>query len=109
MSDDEKLGEVVTPDFGSSRLDVKQRTLNECRHTRVIVDPKLRRVECRDCEEILDPIEVLVQYASKERQFQYRREALQKMADRVDKLAAEEKRIKARIRRAEKKVVKWKS
>ena len=103
MSEDEKLAEVVVGNFGSARLDIKSRTINECRHTRVVVDPKLRRVECRDCEEILDPVEVLVQYANKERQFHYRREALHDIQERVKGLAAEEKRIKARIRRAEKK------
>jgi|GEM_PF-4401895 len=106
MSDEDKLAEVVVGNFGSARLDIKPRMINECRHTRVRVDPKLRRVECRDCEEILDPVEVLLQYANKERQFRYRREALDDIQHRVKDLAAEEKRIKARIRRAEKKVSK---
>lgn len=102
MNDDENDG-VIVADFGSARIDLKKRTFNECRHTRVIVDPRLRRVECRDCGETLDPVEVLLQYANKERQFHYRREALDKMQERVRELATEEKRIKSRIMYAERK------
>jgi len=104
MGDGENLGDVVTPDFGSARLDVKRRRPGDCKHTRVIVDPVLRRVECRDCESVVDPIQVLVQYAEGERNFQYRQESIDRLAKRVKELAAEEKRIKARIYRAKKKI-----
>jgi len=102
MSDD-RDDKVVSPNFGAPNLDVRRRSFGDCRHVRVLVDADLRRVECRECGEILDPIEVLLQFASKERQFSYRKDALENIQRRVQELSKEERRIKARISRAKKK------
>lgn len=40
----------------------KQRDFDGCQHHKHEVDLKLRRVTCQDCGEILDPIEVILQY-----------------------------------------------
>jgi hypothetical protein len=110
MSDDDfetpKMGEVVSPDFGSDRLEIKQISHGGCRHSRVLVDPELRRVICKECDVTLDPIEVLLEYASFERRFQYRRETMNDMREKILELQAEEKRIKSRIKYAKKKAKK---
>jgi len=100
----EKDNNILTPDFGAGRVEIKRSSFGDCRHTRVIVDPKLRRVTCRDCDEVLDPIEVIIQTANKERQYQYRREAVLELTRKIDELKKEEKRVKARLTRAKKKV-----
>jgi len=102
--EEEKGGDLVEPDFGAINLGIKERVFCGCKHLRVILDPDLRQIECRDCKKVLDPIEVLLQYAMKERQLHYRRETVRDLDCRIEKLSAEEKRIKSRIRYAKEKV-----
>jgi len=95
---DDKLN-VLTPDFGSSRLELKQ-IAKRCNHSRIVVDPTMRQVECKDCGAIIDPIHALVQFAEKERRFQYSREEVLRAQERVKDLKVEEKKIKSRIKYA---------
>lgn len=100
MSDDEKMGDILKPDFSAVRLEIKGKSFPGCRHNRIVVDPELRKIACKACGETLDPVQVLYQYAIKERQFQNSCDRMRDIAKRIGELKTEEKRIKSRIRYA---------
>jgi hypothetical protein len=59
--------EIIDLRPGQPRLEVKQRVYSGCQHVAVLVDEVLRRVTCKTCDELLDPVEVLLEYAHHER------------------------------------------
>lgn len=73
-----------------------------CTHQNVLVEESTREVTCARCDVVLDAFAVLLQYASQERRFDWASEAAQQelkvRQDRIEQLAAEEKRLKSRIR-----------
>lgn len=77
-----------------------RRTERYCLHPAVLVYEDCYRVECAECEEPLDPYNVLLQYARKERNFQWTREEQRKLDAEIADLKREEKRVKARLERA---------
>jgi hypothetical protein len=92
---------IVRPKFGTA-LTVDDRP-HKCKHKSVEVGSKKRIVVCNACGEYLDAFEILLQYAYDERRFSYHRGELDSIHKKVDELKAEEKRVKARLRRATKK------
>lgn len=40
-----------------------------CRHCNFEIFPQTREVRCKDCGEIVDPFDVIMQYAEEERRF----------------------------------------
>jgi hypothetical protein len=45
-------------------LDVVKPALKDCKHGQRTVDPILRTVKCRKCNELLDPVQVLIEIAT---------------------------------------------
>lgn len=86
----------------------KHSTVN-CRwHLAVTVDEVARKVECRWCGEVLDAVDVLLQFAHKERQFAYSVNTLREeqilMRKEVDVLRRERSRLRSDIKALKAKV-----
>lgn len=103
-------GQVI--DFARARkeatlLPARREGTRYCRHRNVSVDSHARAVWCRSCDAPLDPFTVLWQYANDERAFMHEdldlRKQRDQLAEEVAQLRREEKNVKARIRRWEKK------
>jgi hypothetical protein len=89
------------------RLDIKKYGEEKfCQHNYIEVGQYSREVRCQTCHAALDPTDVIIQFANKERSFEHTREAAQQLGDRVTLLKKQEKNIKARIRNAEKRLAK---
>jgi len=80
----------------------------QCRHTRFLVDPKLRTVECTHCGATVDPVDAMLtvgndweRYAGWVAHAKSERTRLEKL---VLELKAEEKRVKSRLRRAQRRL-----
>jgi vacuolar-type H+-ATPase subunit I/STV1 len=93
--------EILRPKFGTT-LTVDDRP-HKCKHHSVEVGSKKRIVVCTACGEYLDAFEILLQYAYDERRFNYHRGQLAEIEKKIAELQAEEKRVKARLKRATKK------
>ena len=102
MSDDSDTGsgDVVSVDFAGPRLGIKPRTYRECKHPLIDVNECLWRIECRSCGEVLDAVHVLLEMAKLERSCAHWTNAEARAKESLALLKDEEKRIKARIRRA---------
>lgn len=74
-----------------------------CAHRAVQVDEEKREVTCRSCGRVLDAFNVLLEYATNERNLVSRRkmlgEKLQRLHDEVERLKRDEKNIRARLAR----------
>src|ERR1035438_4444385 len=53
----------------------------ECRHIAVFVDPEMRVVTCQNCRAALDPFQVVLEMAHKERRWLYDLEEWEAMRD----------------------------
>lgn len=71
-----------------------------CRHMSVLINETRRTIECARCEAQLDPFSVLVEYARHERTFSWAEKNLLDIRRRVEELKKEERRVKARVKRA---------
>lgn len=70
-------------------------------HGQVQVNKDRRRVTCAKCGSDLDPIEVLWWLATKERELVSKRELTRALDKRIMQLQDEERRVKARLKRAQ--------
>lgn len=108
------MTEIIEVDFKPAKSEdidepsmrVKSRYGRDCNHGKTIVDEVLRRINCKDCNETLDPIEVLLEFAhDRERRWHARLAAVHEL-DRLHKEIEELKRVrrnlKAQVRRASK-------
>lgn len=95
-------GRVITGAFGESPT-AEVVGYRFCRHPRYTLDTEERAVLCRDCKEVLDPFNILVQFAEGERRALSYKKSLEETRGELDELRAEEKRIKARTRNASRK------
>lgn len=98
--------DVIEVDFKHRcSLELKEPTPGGgCRHLKLKVDAEMRTVECSLCGVVLDPVQVLIDFARKERKLGYTHQAMKDARGRLRNLEDEERRIKSRIRRAEKKL-----
>lgn len=84
-------------------LDIRTRgTHRHCAHWHISVYEDSRTVECRDCETVIDPVDVILRFARKEmslRQFEDRSE----QRARIDALEKQERNAKERLRKAQRK------
>lgn len=71
-----------------------------CCHARTEVDDNKRTVTCRDCKASLDAFDVLLRIANQEMQLLYMRDKVHALREQVFELQKEERRIKARLKRA---------
>jgi ribosomal protein S27E len=75
-------------------ISIKARTyydkaaINECEHNQVIVDEDLWAVECKDCEEKLDPIRFLIRLAHNESREEFRIQKLRNEYKRITDILA---------------------
>ena len=96
---------VIEADFtnsGSTHLIIKPRK-HICRHLPCTIDVDHRLVECLLCGAVLDPFQVLLEFASQQRSCENYVSKAQKIRASIDALTDEERRLKARIRSARKK------
>ena len=101
MSDDDNihyLGPPRTPTTG-----VKDHSYRDCKHLHIITDRKRRTIQCEDCKEVLDPFDVVYEYAGGERMYHHWRAEETRVRRRLYQLKEEEKRVKARTRNASRK------
>lgn len=56
----------------------------KCQHMRMTVDDELATVKCDDCGEKLNPVSVLVRFATEETQLERRRESLTALHQKLD-------------------------
>ena len=73
---------------------IRERTSQTCKHSQILVDVESREISCEACEKVLDPFNVILEMAYKER-----RETgdVRGMREWVAELRAEEKRLRRRI------------
>jgi len=64
--------------FSNVPIERKRPRLNSCKHKLLWIDEELRQVQCRSCETLLDPFQVLLDQASGYRQTDYRISELEK-------------------------------
>jgi uncharacterized small protein (DUF1192 family) len=114
MSDDGKIidfAEARKRVAGGSTLDVmeaRDKTGKWCTHKHILVGRDFGVVECSDCGVALNAHEVLLGFANEERRFWFDNKIaineLERLRKSIAELKAEEKRIKARVRRAQQSV-----
>jgi hypothetical protein len=98
---------VVNVDFGGgggTQTSVKH-TLSPraCKHVHFELDEQTRVVRCKDCSAELNPFQLLLEYAKRERYWRYYDTEVRKCVTRINDLKSEEQRIKARTRGASRK------
>lgn len=74
-----------------------------CAHERIEIEHFQRKVICIKCRAVLDPFDVLLQYARKERVAAYTDESVRETRKRLAVLEAEERLTKARLKNAKRK------
>jgi len=90
---------IIKLDVGDRRPVKSHRgNLHDCKHWPVIVDERLRTVECEKCGTLLDPVQVLIEIANYYREVDYR---LREMREYERK--TEERKQKSRERYQKKK------
>ena len=100
MTEDNNQNNIIAPDFDAPRMDIRRRSPFDegCKHIRIIVDANLRTVECRDCGYKLDPVEILLQIASKERRLYWKKSTIRELQEKIKELRKEEMRVRSRVR-----------
>jgi hypothetical protein len=97
-----KTGDRDAPVTAKPRDPLTPRS-RECKHREIEVDPNHRRVVCKSCGEVVDPIDSLQMLAADFDRYSKAREAAEREArlaqHRVDDLHREERNAKARLRR----------
>jgi hypothetical protein len=74
-----------------------------CRHPRTLIDADTREVSCRDCTKTLDAVDVLLEYAHRERTWHHWDQDTRLAQKRLAELQAEERKVKARTKSAARK------
>lgn len=108
MSDDadDKPDNVVTIHFGAggeTRIKDASFDKRHCRHVRMLIDEENRSISCEVCEKPLDPFQICLDYARRERNWRHYETEEHKTRKKISELEAEEKKLKARIRNAKRK------
>ncbi len=87
----------------TAAAEAPRRPMRQCQHTQIEVDPKDRRVVCKGCGEIVDPIAALQQLAENwsrhERALKAADQAAHLAKKRLDSLRHQERTAKGRLRR----------
>lgn len=94
-----KKDNVLNVKFTGKKHSLKRKKRSICNHWNLEVDENSRRVFCLSCNNEVDPITVLIEFAMLERKMDYNRNELYKIVERISKLKIEEKNAKARIKR----------
>lgn len=103
MSDDNATN-VVTVNFGAGETSVKDHYGQRfCSHARMELDTKARSVACGTCGQQLDAFQILLDYAVRERNWRHYDVELRELSKKLEELKAEEQRVKARTKTADRK------
>lgn len=104
IDEDVKPGNVIEVDFQRPLLVTGTSNRREsCLHRQKMVDRRKRTVECTSCGAFLDPLDALADVAADGSNLLWARRELARINKRIAELKEEEKRVKARLRRAKKK------
>lgn len=93
----EAVGEV-DDDRPATQFEVRRGTY--CSHARVEICDEQREVACASCGAKLDPFDVLHGFATKERWLGHIDDERRMLQKKIDTMKAEERRVKARLRTA---------
>jgi ABC-type thiamine transport system substrate-binding protein len=93
------IDEPIRPKFGAPSLRAKDNAGFSCRHRNVSVCRQSRTVECDLCGTVLDPIQVLLDFAYLERTLVYNESKIKNAHKVLEELKKEERNLKARIAR----------
>lgn len=96
------MSEVIRPTFGN-QLTMVHSSSDPCKHSHMLVDAAKRTLECKNCKAVLDPFEVHLQYAHRERTWRGWDQERRAAEKRIEELKAEERKIKARTKAASRK------
>jgi hypothetical protein len=108
VTDDGPPDNVLRPTFGQrdelgKQTEIK-RGRRKCHHRGTLdLDEETRAVTCGACGDPLDAFEVLLEYANRERRWQYYDKEVREAAERLAELKKEEVRVKARTALASRK------
>lgn len=72
MDEDVLKFRPLPPEPDRQRPYVAKTGWEDCQHRETWIDAELRTVQCKRCEKYLDPISVLLNWASEERSLDYR-------------------------------------
>lgn len=79
-----------------------------CQHTHVLVDEQTRSLICKKCNTTINVFDFIMQLATRRERFfqslEYFREEKEKLTKEVEELERKERNVKARIKRAQKKI-----
>lgn len=106
--DDDKPDNVIPLHPERPPLDVQRAKPMGCYHRQVVVYEENREVRCQSCNALLDPFDVIMEYAERERRFhfasEYRKKKQRQLEERIESLKREERNTKARLKRAREKL-----
>jgi len=90
--------------FDPARIPAEPRRNNTpCRHTHVLVDEKTRMLECDACKQVIDPFDYMWEWANRDRNLAWTREALKRHIERLSQevaaLKKDERNTRARLKR----------
>lgn len=97
---------LVSVSFGEPGILPKARDHRGCRHTHVLVDERLRVVECRACKTHLDAIQVLLEIAEGERRLWWALEGLKRkragLSSQIESLTKTKHNLQRQLQRLRK-------
>lgn len=103
---DPPVAQVIRHDFGglaAIKASGPDAPHQRCRHMATVVDEVERTVGCATCGAPLDPIQVLLEYARKERHWRGWDAELNRTLERIAELKDEERKVKSRTASASRK------
>jgi hypothetical protein len=94
---------IITVDFTNRTETVIAHEYGACRHGAYQLNKEQHVVNCGVCGALLDPFTILMEYATRERNWRFYDAELRRARKAMLEIAIEEKRIKARTRGAARK------
>lgn len=93
-------------EFDSIKLPVDSKKVKSCSHPQILLDPGYRVIQCKKCNQVIDPFDYLMEWANGDRNLNYIRKKIKseikQLSGKLKNLKKEERNIKARIRKVEK-------
>ena len=109
MADDDHQDDadnLLSVSFGEPGILPKKQDYGGCRHTNVLVDERLRVVECRACKTQLDAVQVLLEIAAGERRLWWALEGLKRtraeLSSQIERLTKTKHNLQRQLQRLRK-------
>ena len=101
------MSESKVIQFDKKRLPINiRKDTSFCRHMHVVVCEKTRMLECEKCQTMLDPFDYLWQWANKDRNLSWTRDALEKdiesLSTELKEMKRDERNTRSRLKRLDK-------